>query len=104
MTLSNINKQGSKFNVVSKASLATFIVSLLIAGNVSANEGDTNQSAILDSTVTPEQVQLMDWSKKMTASLNEKMEKQLKQIIIKAEYSQLLDIKSKNMLASQNIK
>ena len=104
MTHSNIKKQDSNLTIVSKVSLAVYMMSLLIVGNVSASEQDTNQSSIPQNPVTPEQVQLMDWSKKMTASLNEKMEKQLQQIIDQAEYVRLLDIRTRNMLASQNIK
>ena len=104
MTHSNIKKQDSNLTIVSKVSLAVYMMSLLIVGNVSASEQDTNQSIIPQNPVTPEQVQLMDWSKKMTASLNEKMEKELQQIIDQAEYVRLLDIKARNMLASHNIK
>ena len=104
MTHTNTINQDSKFSVANKVSLAAFSVCLLIAGNVSANEWDTNQSVTLDSAATPEQVKLMDWSKKMTASLNEKMNKKLQQIIIQAEFTQLLETKTRNMFASQNIK
>lgn len=104
MTHSNIKKQDSKLTIVSKVSLAIYVMSLLIVGNVSANEQDTNQSIIQENPITPEQIQLMDWSKKMTASLNEKMEKQLQQIIAQSEYVRLLDTRTRNMLASHNIK
>jgi len=92
MTHSNIKKQGSILTIASKLSLAAYVVSLLMVGSVSANEQDKNQSVIPKNPITPEQVQLMDWSKKLTASLNDKMEKQLQQIIIQAEYLRLLDI------------
>ena len=89
-------------SLIGKVSIAAFIVSLSFVGNVSANEWNTKQLANLKNTATPE-LQLMDWTKKMTASLNKKMEKQLQQIIIQAEHARVLDLKTRNMWASKNI-
>lgn len=104
MTNSINEKVSTHLNLVKLISSAVLVSGLLLTAKVSAEELNANQFVSEDITFAEDQKPLIDWTRKVSASLNQKMERKIENIIIQAEYSRSLDNKTRNMLASIDTK
>lgn len=98
MTNLNTGKASTNLNLIKLISSSVLVMGLVVTANVSADELNLKEAA--KSRTAMMQNKMMDWSKKVTNSLNQKIENKLQNIIVQAEYKRLLDSKARNMLAS----